>query len=668
MPVITNENVIPKVFVCNKYAIDVEPIPLSQRNNRNVQQGYLNRLKDTLDNLREIVEEARSKRKSDNSLEYACVYTKTSQELLENVIASCSKTVNKRDRYNASTHAKRNKHVTFAEPLETSPNNTSTHVKQLNEPKTNVPFKTRAKLSFSNTLCSPSKKYYEILFQQLFDEYFNPPPRAVSSVPAAVAAPRAVDPSGSLSSTTIDQDVQSVSTSPTTQEIQSQVTHQGAEEQIHGHQNAQFDNAPLFHNLSSNLSYEETTLQGFIPSNLHHLNQSFDTLTKLMMNHALENVICDPSRSVLTRSQLQGHAIWCYFDANDNPIPLVGNCVVEIYYLKGRIMVVDRYCMMYRGDYGDQYYHSSHEIPSFINQPQRPTQEYYYQGQRQSHDLSFDEKYDKLMSMIESNKEENQRYEASFAAYYASFVALETHIDRLLEQLNTYETYEPQGITMLDFDNEDEDEGEEQNEEFTLQSTNTMEWSAIGSCKDKEDADDHNNSFEDLISPIKEHDKESRLIDDIRSKEDEEFLALSLYEDECSNSLEEEQYPNEVEAEVTHIQNPPQLPRVAINQVGEDDSVFENKKEQEKVSLVKDEHHVVEQCHENSLKLTHIIVKQVHRKARVGVRKQILSLCHGKREFQEVLNSGKLIKFASKKPREKHVRIASNRRKRKRRV
>nr|GEW70622.1 pentatricopeptide repeat (PPR) superfamily protein [Tanacetum cinerariifolium] len=153
------------------------------------------------------------------------------------------------------------------------------------------------------------------MFQQLFDEYFNPPPRAISLVSVAVDAPRAVDPASSLSSTTIDQDVPSASSSLTTQEIQSQVTHQGP-------------------------SSKETTLQGFIPSNLHHLNQSFDTLTKLTMNHPLENVICDPSRSVLTRSQLQGHAIWCYFDVNDNPIPLVGNGVVEIYYLKGRIMVV----------------------------------------------------------------------------------------------------------------------------------------------------------------------------------------------------------------------------------------------------------------------------------------------------------------------------------------
>nr|GEU47951.1 RNA-directed DNA polymerase, eukaryota [Tanacetum cinerariifolium] len=232
-------------------------------------------------------------------------------------------------------------------------------------------------------------------------------------------------------------------------------------------------------------------------------------------------------------------------------------------------------------------------------------------------------------------------------AHEACFTALETHVDRLLDQLNKDEIYEPHGITMLDFDDEDKDESEEQNEEFTLHSKNTMEWSAFGSCKDKVDAYDHNNSFEDIISSIKEHDKESvpfkvgegvmegnttpylptleelilQLIDDIRSKEDEEFLALLLYEDE-----------------------------VAINQAGEDDSLFKNKKEREKVSLVKDEHHVDEWCHENSLsKLTHIIVKQVHRKAWVGVRKQILYLCHGKREFQEVLNSRKLINFASKK-------------------
>nr|GEV57706.1 hypothetical protein [Tanacetum cinerariifolium] len=231
------------------------------------------------------------------------------------------------------------------------------------------------------------------------------------------------------------------------------------------------------------------------------------------------------------------------------------NCPKEIASRKERVPETYDYRSQYDA-YEYDTYHANYNI-------EIPTQEYHYQGQRQDDVLSFDEKYDKLMSMIESNKEANRRYEASFAAYDTSFKSLETHVDRLLDRLNKDETYESQGIIVLDFDDEDEDEGEEQNEEFTFHSTNTMEWSAFGS------------------------------------------------------------------SEVTHIQNPPQLPRVAINQVGEDDSVFENKKEQEKVSLVKDEHHVVERCHENSLsKLTHIIVKKVHRKARVTQKANVLSNHH----------------------------------------
>nr|GEV03411.1 hypothetical protein [Tanacetum cinerariifolium] len=68
---------------------------------------------------------------------------------------------------------------------------------------------TRAKLSFPTPYVPPSKKEYDILFQPLFDEYFNPPPRAIFLVPAAVVAPRAIDPAGSPLSTTTDQDVPS---------------------------------------------------------------------------------------------------------------------------------------------------------------------------------------------------------------------------------------------------------------------------------------------------------------------------------------------------------------------------------------------------------------------------------------------------------------------------
>ncbi|GJX35567.1 retrovirus-related pol polyprotein from transposon TNT 1-94 [Tanacetum coccineum] len=91
MPCITNNVVTPKVSAIAKYAIEVESIPASLKNNRNIHHHYLNRLRDILDTLRKIVEHGRSKRPSDNSLEYACIYTKRSQELLANVRASCSK-------------------------------------------------------------------------------------------------------------------------------------------------------------------------------------------------------------------------------------------------------------------------------------------------------------------------------------------------------------------------------------------------------------------------------------------------------------------------------------------------------------------------------------------------------------------------------------------------
>ncbi|GKC53152.1 hypothetical protein Tco_1075897 [Tanacetum coccineum] len=61
MPCITSNVESPKVSKFEKYAIKVESIPPSQRNNRDVHHNYLNHLRDTLDTLREIVKEARSK-------------------------------------------------------------------------------------------------------------------------------------------------------------------------------------------------------------------------------------------------------------------------------------------------------------------------------------------------------------------------------------------------------------------------------------------------------------------------------------------------------------------------------------------------------------------------------------------------------------------------------
>ncbi|GJS40483.1 hypothetical protein Tco_0565526 [Tanacetum coccineum] len=73
------------------YAIDVEPIPPHNRNNREVHLDYLKHLKESVETLREIVKEAKVERPFDRSLESAYLYTKHSLELLEYAIGTCPK-------------------------------------------------------------------------------------------------------------------------------------------------------------------------------------------------------------------------------------------------------------------------------------------------------------------------------------------------------------------------------------------------------------------------------------------------------------------------------------------------------------------------------------------------------------------------------------------------
>ncbi|GKA86424.1 retrovirus-related pol polyprotein from transposon TNT 1-94, partial [Tanacetum coccineum] len=58
----------------------------------------------------------------------------------------------------------------------------------------------------------PTNKYWDILFQPMFDEYFQPP-SVVSRAPPAAVAPISVDTTGTPSSTSVDQDAPIASTS-----------------------------------------------------------------------------------------------------------------------------------------------------------------------------------------------------------------------------------------------------------------------------------------------------------------------------------------------------------------------------------------------------------------------------------------------------------------------
>ncbi|GJW09396.1 integrase, catalytic region, zinc finger, CCHC-type containing protein [Tanacetum coccineum] len=110
----------------------------SKCKNREVHLHYIERLKENVETLREIVEDAKVERPLDTSLASAFRYTKHSQELLEYVIGTCPKDFGPRNKQNASTNSLRKKGVTFIEPHETSTHNTPPQVEHQKINSTNV--------------------------------------------------------------------------------------------------------------------------------------------------------------------------------------------------------------------------------------------------------------------------------------------------------------------------------------------------------------------------------------------------------------------------------------------------------------------------------------------------------------------------------------------------
>ncbi|GKA95604.1 retrovirus-related pol polyprotein from transposon TNT 1-94 [Tanacetum coccineum] len=117
----------------------------------------------------------------------------------------------------------------------------------------------------------PTKKDWDILFLLIFDEYFNPPPSVASPVPAVVA-PNPVDSTGTPSSTTIDQDAPSPSTSQTPHETQSLAIPFGVEEEFRYIEVAHLDNDPFFGVPIPEPNSEESSSRDVIPTNVHSVN------------------------------------------------------------------------------------------------------------------------------------------------------------------------------------------------------------------------------------------------------------------------------------------------------------------------------------------------------------------------------------------------------------
>ncbi|GJY56689.1 retrovirus-related pol polyprotein from transposon TNT 1-94 [Tanacetum coccineum] len=130
----------------------------------------------------------------------------------------------------------------------------------------------------------PTMMDWDILFQLVFDEYFNHLPSIAFTVPGVVA-PDPADSTVLPSLTTIDQDAPSSNNDP-------------------------FFSVPI-----PELNSKESSSRDVIPTNVHLVNQPTEHLRKWTKDHPLDNVIGSPSRPVSTRHHLQNKALFFYFDA-----------------------------------------------------------------------------------------------------------------------------------------------------------------------------------------------------------------------------------------------------------------------------------------------------------------------------------------------------------------
>ncbi|GJT92033.1 hypothetical protein Tco_1080878 [Tanacetum coccineum] len=97
--------------------IDVEYLNPRLLNNRSAHSDYLKHTQKEAAILREIVEQGKSQNPLDESLDYACKYTKQIQELLIIIGQTCPSFNNSNEKFVAVTPKNKDKRVRFTEPF-----------------------------------------------------------------------------------------------------------------------------------------------------------------------------------------------------------------------------------------------------------------------------------------------------------------------------------------------------------------------------------------------------------------------------------------------------------------------------------------------------------------------------------------------------------------------
>nr|GEU37326.1 spindle assembly checkpoint component MAD1-like [Tanacetum cinerariifolium] len=143
----------------------------------------------------------------------------------------------------------------------------------------------------------PSRYEWDLVFQPMFDEFFSPP-ASVSYLILVEEALAPVELTGSPSSTTVDQDAPSPSTSQTIPQSQSQTIPLCAEEKSHDLEVAHISNHPYFGNLILETVSNESSSSDVIPTTVHSDAQISEPL-RLQISQSPRGIFLNQSKYAL---------------------------------------------------------------------------------------------------------------------------------------------------------------------------------------------------------------------------------------------------------------------------------------------------------------------------------------------------------------------------------
>ncbi|GKC39479.1 putative ribonuclease H-like domain-containing protein [Tanacetum coccineum] len=162
----------------------------------------------------------------------------------------------------------------------------------------------------------PTNKELDLLFQPMFDEYFELP-TGDHHVPPVLAGQAPVNPTGPSVSISFDQDAPLRSHSPLSSDHKSSSVHHGvaAEHSFEVNPFAAADHEPFINVFTPDPNSEASSSGVITITEPNHATQLHEHLRKWTDSYPLDNIIGNPSRPVSTRKQLATDALWYLYNS-----------------------------------------------------------------------------------------------------------------------------------------------------------------------------------------------------------------------------------------------------------------------------------------------------------------------------------------------------------------